>query len=149
MISNSEEETKEIGKQIGKKLKKGDIVTLYGDFGSGKTVLVKGIAKGMKCKEQVKSPSFVFMHEYKGKFPIYHIDLYRVNNLNDIVALGIQEFFGSFGESRGQGVCIIEWAEKAKGLLPENSIRIELKILSENTREINIGKFKFQNPNVK
>lgn len=134
MISNSEEETKEIGKQIGKKLKKGDIVALYGDFGAGKTVLVKGIAKGTGCKEQVKSPSFVFMHEYNGKFPIYHIDLYRVNNLNDITALGIQEFFGS------NGVCIIEWAEKAKGLLPENSIRIELKILNENTREIFVNR---------
>ncbi|MCK4307898.1 tRNA (adenosine(37)-N6)-threonylcarbamoyltransferase complex ATPase subunit type 1 TsaE [candidate division WOR-3 bacterium] len=140
MISSSEEETKKIGKQIGKKLKKGDIVALYGEFGAGKTVLVKGIAKGMECKEQVKSPSFVFMHEYKGKFPIYHIDLYRVNNLNDITALGIQEFFGSFGESCGQGVCVIEWAEKAKGLLPENSICIELKILNENTREIFVNR---------
>ncbi len=134
MISNSEGETKQIGERIGKKLKKGDVIALYGEFGSGKTILVKGIAKGIGCTEQVKSPSFVFVHEYKGKIPIYHIDLYRVNNLNDIIALGIQEFFNS------EGVCVIEWAEKAKGLLSQDSISIELKILNKNTREILVGR---------
>lgn len=132
MISNNEEETKKIGERIGKKLQKGDVVALYGEFGAGKTVLVKGIVKGLECKEQVKSPSFVFVHEYKGKVPIYHIDLYRAENLKDITTLGIQEFFDS------QGVCLIEWAERAKELLPEDSINIELKILNENTREITL-----------
>ncbi len=130
MISNSEEETKRIGEKIGKKLKKGDVIALYGEFGAGKTVLTKGIAKGLECNEQVKSPSFVFVHEYQGKVPIYHIDLYRANKLEDIMTFGIQEFFSS------QGICIIEWAERAKELLPENTIKIELKTLNENTREI-------------
>lgn len=129
MVSRSEKETEEIGKTIGMKLKNGDVVALYGELGSGKTVLVRGIARGVGCEELVKSPSFVFVHEYKGRIPVYHIDLYRVNELKDVMSLGIGEFFGS-------GVCVVEWAEKAEGLLPADCISVELKIIGEYTREI-------------
>ena len=111
----------------------GDVVALYGELGAGKTVLIKGITKGIGCEDQVKSPSFVFVHEYKGKFPVYHIDLYRVNNLKDIMSFGIQEFLTN------NGICLIEWAEKAKKLLPNPHIDIKLKILDKTTREIVYG----------
>ncbi|MDI6839595.1 MAG: tRNA (adenosine(37)-N6)-threonylcarbamoyltransferase complex ATPase subunit type 1 TsaE [bacterium] len=133
MISYSEQETIEFGKKLGKKLKSGDIVALYGELGAGKTVLIKGIVKGIGCDTQVKSPSFVFVHEYKGKFPVYHVDLYRVNNLKDVLSLGIQEFLKS------DGICLIEWAENAKDIIPLPHIKIRLKILNENIRDISIS----------
>ncbi len=139
MISHSELETKKMGEKIGKNLKEGDIVALYGELGTGKTVLVKGIAKGIECENQVKSPSFVFVHEYKGKIPIYHIDLYRINNPQELLNLGIQEFF------EGDGICLIEWAEKAEQTLPLSHIDIKFKVLNKNTREITLSNANFRN----
>ncbi|MCK4353247.1 tRNA (adenosine(37)-N6)-threonylcarbamoyltransferase complex ATPase subunit type 1 TsaE [candidate division WOR-3 bacterium] len=128
-----------MGEKIGKNLKEGDIVALYGELGTGKTVLVKGIAKGIECENQVKSPSFVFVHEYKGKIPIYHIDLYRINNPQELLNLGIQEFF------EGDGICLIEWAEKAEQTLPLSHIDIKFKVLNKNTREITLSNANFRN----
>lgn len=135
VMSHSEEETIEIGEQIGKKLKRGDVIALYGGFGVGKTVLIKGIAKGIKCKEKVKSPSFNYVHKYTGRLPIYHIDLYKVRTTQDILTLGIHEFIDS-DEVRPQGVCVIEWAEKAENILPNNTMKITIEIVDENTRKI-------------
>lgn len=132
LISHSAEETVRIGEKIAKKLKKGSIVALYGEFGAGKTVFVKGIAKALKCTEIVKSPGFVFVHKYKGIFPLYHIDLYRVNSVEDIINLGIDEFFYK------NGVCVIEWAEKAKKELPPKRIDVKFKILNKKSRELKI-----------
>lgn len=130
MVSTSEKQTIKLGEQIGRKLKQGDVVALYGEFGAGKTVLIKGIAEGIGCKEIIKSPSFVYVHEYKGRLPVFHIDLYRVNNTQDIMTLGIHEFINS------EGICLIEWAEKGQGMLPKNAIAIHIKIIDEKTREI-------------
>ncbi|MFA5031412.1 MAG: tRNA (adenosine(37)-N6)-threonylcarbamoyltransferase complex ATPase subunit type 1 TsaE [bacterium] len=132
IISNSAEETLEFGEKLGKKLKKNTLIALYGEFGAGKTVFVKGIAKGLDCNIDVNSPSFVFMNEYQCKIPLYHIDLYRINKLEDVLSLGLDELFES------QGVCVIEWAEKATKLLPAKRIDIKINILDDGNREIEI-----------
>jgi tRNA threonylcarbamoyladenosine biosynthesis protein TsaE len=120
----------QIGKQIGRQLKSGDVVSLRGELGAGKTVLVKGIAKGIGCNDKISSPSFVYVHEHKGKIPIFHIDLYRTNGTQDILALGVHEFLSL------RGICLIEWAERAKELLPTNTITIDIRVVDRHSREI-------------
>ena len=131
-VSHSEEETKKIGKKIGKKLKKGDLVGLYGELGSGKTVFAKGIASGLKSKAQVKSPSFTIINEYRGEYTIYHIDLYRIDRADDLIKLGFDDYF------YGNGVCVIEWAEKISDYLPPKGFDVHINILDETTREIKV-----------
>jgi len=131
-ISHSEEETIKIGETLAKKFKKGTVIALYGEFGAGKTVLVRGMAKTLKCSGTVKSPSFVFMLKYDGKIPLYHIDLYRVKNPDDIKALGLIDFI------QGDGVCVIEWAEKAGKELPVVRINIKIEVLDDNARKLEI-----------
>lgn len=130
IITNSPQETIELGRQLGQHLKAGDILGLVGELGSGKTTLVKGIALGLGVgeKEAVASPSFVLIKEYTGRIPLFHLDLFRLDRIRDIEHLGIEEYL--FDE----GVCVIEWAEKLKMLLPDY-LQIDLVIKSENKRE--------------
>lgn len=137
LTSHSEEETIKIGEELARKLKKGDVVALYGEFGAGKTVLVKGIAKGLKCENMAKSPSFVFMNKYEGKIPLYHIDLYRIKKPEDIAALGITDYLEGTG-SPDNGICAIEWAEKAGKGLPSEQIEIRFEVIDERTRKLRI-----------
>jgi len=133
-LTKSSDETIALGKKVGAKLKPGDIVGFYGELGSGKTTMIKGIAMGLGVKEEnlVKSPSFVMILEYKGRHPIYHIDLYRIKDAGELLTIGLDDYL------YGNGVCLIEWAEKAKGYLPENIIKIELEAISLEERKIKI-----------
>lgn len=130
IITNSAEETVKLGEQLGRHLKVGDVLGLIGELGSGKTTLVKGIASGLKVNktDDVLSPSFVLIREYPGKTPLFHFDLYRLDNVKDIEYLGVDEYLFD------QGVCVIEWAEKMKMLLPDY-LQINLKIKGEHKRE--------------
>lgn len=106
--TNTPEETLFLGENLGRKLNQGDIVLLFGDLGSGKTLLTQGITRGLGLEknEYIRSPSFTLVNEYKARYPIYHIDLYRIESFQAIENLGLEEIlFGS-------GVTIIEWAEK-------------------------------------
>jgi len=134
VISKSEKETVELGSKIGKRLRPGDLVALSGDLGAGKTTLVKGIAKALKVKnyKYVNSPSFVLVKEYKGKIPLYHFDIYRLNNLKDIEDIGYEDYLG------GKGVVVIEWAKKMSRILPKRHLDIVLKIRGPRERIINI-----------
>lgn len=136
MVSNSIEETIGVGAALAKKLKKGDVVALIGDLGSGKTVLTKGIAKGLGVKRAnyVNSPTFVIIKEYKGRLPLYHFDLYRLNRSNMIDSENFEEYF------YGDGIAVIEWADKIRGLLPKRHIEVRLKVAGENIRKIDIRK---------
>jgi tRNA threonylcarbamoyladenosine biosynthesis protein TsaE len=109
-------------------------VALYGDLGSGKTTFIKGVAAGLGVAESegVRSPTFVLLNLYKGKLPIYHIDLYRVQNVERLHDIGYEEC------AYGEGVTLIEWAEKAAGAVPENAIRIQLRSLDAESREIRV-----------
>lgn len=132
IISKGPEETIRLGKRFAALLKKGDVVALTGELGSGKTTLTKGIAKGLGVRraKYVNSPSFVIIKEYSGRLPLYHFDLYRLDSASDIETTGYEEYFW------GNGVCVIEWAEKIADLLPKEYIKIELRFKKENERSI-------------
>lgn len=122
--TKSSKETIDIGKKIGKCLLPGDIVLISGELGVGKTTLIKGIAKGMNIDLNVKSPSFVIVSEYSGKYKLYHIDLYRVDG-EEIDNLGLFEFLEN-------GVVCIEWADKLKNRLNSiENIRINIETLNK------------------
>ncbi len=125
MISNSEELTIKIGEELGKLLKPGTIIALRGELGSGKTLLVKGIAKGLDVKEEPNSPTFVIMNAYEGRIPLYHFDLYRISGKDELEGIGYEDFF--FGD----GVTVVEWADRVEDVFPENTIKIEIKILEK------------------
>ncbi|MBI5400249.1 tRNA (adenosine(37)-N6)-threonylcarbamoyltransferase complex ATPase subunit type 1 TsaE [Candidatus Saganbacteria bacterium] len=126
----STEETFALGKKLGVVLEANDIIALHGDLGAGKTTLTQGIARGLDVKDFVASPTFIIINEYAGRLPLFHIDLYRLNQEVEIENLGITEYF-----QRG-GVCVIEWAEKLGELKPAQMHEISLKILGDNEREI-------------
>jgi tRNA threonylcarbamoyladenosine biosynthesis protein TsaE len=132
VITHSEEETIELGKSLAKKLKKGDIVALYGELGSGKTTLIKGIVSAFGYQKIVKSPSFTIIAIYLAEIPLYHIDLYRIEDEKEIENLGIFEYL------YGEGISLIEWAERIEKDLPPKRINIRIKILSEKEREFEI-----------
>jgi len=135
IITSSPEETKKLGEKIAQSFYPGQVVAMFGPLGSGKTCLTQGICSGLGVKDFVVSPSFVLINEYQGKYKVYHIDLFRLEKLSEIINLGYEEYF------YGDGICIVEWAEKASALLPEKRMDIHLKILSESEREIRIEKF--------
>lgn len=130
----SAEETIEVGAMVAKRLKAGDIVALSGNLGAGKTTLVKGIAKGLGVKNYryVNSPSFVLVKEYRGKVPLFHFDIYRLNNLKDIEEIGYEDYLAR------KGVVVIEWSEKMSRILPKGHLNIALKIKNTNERVISI-----------
>ena len=130
--THSPEETQAIGERVGQDLKPGDIVALIGDLGAGKTCLTQGIARGVKIEPNqiVNSPSYTLINEYAGKIPIYHIDLYRLQRQEEILDLGLEEYL------EGNGICIIEWADRMLDLLPEGCMTIELSWEDEFIRNI-------------
>lgn len=121
VILNNLEETEEFGIKLGKILKKGDIVCLIGDLGAGKTTLTKSIGLGLGVKEYITSPTFTLINQYKGRVPVYHFDVYRLENPDELYDLGFDEYF------YGNGVCIIEWADKIEKLLPKDRIVLDIK----------------------
>ncbi len=114
------DETRQWGQALAKRLSPGDIVALIGDLGAGKTVLTQGILKGVGIQEPVSSPSFIMAREYQTPTPAVHIDLYRLNNTNDFLALGFDEYLN------GQWIAVIEWAEKIADILPQKHHQINL-----------------------
>ncbi|MFH1888780.1 MAG: tRNA (adenosine(37)-N6)-threonylcarbamoyltransferase complex ATPase subunit type 1 TsaE [Candidatus Omnitrophota bacterium] len=128
--SGSVKDTLKIGRAIAKNLSKGDIICLFGELGSGKTVLSKGIASALGVKRSdVISPSFVLIRQYSAaRIPLYHFDLYRLDRIDDIIALGYEEYFYD------DGVTIVEWADRLKYLLPGEYLKIKLQIKSDSKR---------------
>ena len=126
-------ETQTIGEKIGKQLRQGDLVALIGDLGTGKTCLTQGIARGVGVypNQIINSPSYTLINEYAGKIPIYHVDLYRLQNHDELLDLGLDEYM------EGNGICIIEWADKLESLLISYS-KVQITWLSEMMREIEI-----------
>ena len=116
-----ESETREFGKNLAAELKAGSVVALVGDLGTGKTTLTKYIAEGLSVSEVVTSPTFTIINEYKsGRLPLYHFDAYRLSSEEEMYALGYEEYF------YGDGVTVVEWADKVAGLIPVQSITINL-----------------------
>jgi tRNA threonylcarbamoyladenosine biosynthesis protein TsaE len=124
-----------LGKALGKKLKSGSVVALIGDLGSGKTVFTKGIAEGLGVKNAryVNSPTFVIIKEYKGRLPLYHFDLYRLDHYSSFDEMNYEEYF------YGDGVTVIEWADKIRKLLPKKYIEIGFRVAGEDKRKIKVS----------
>lgn len=132
-ISHSEKQTRDVASQLAQHLKAGDIVNLVGDLGAGKTTFVKGLASGSKIRpEEVSSPTFVLMNIYEASTPIYHFDLYRLEGTEDMRQMGFDEFF------YGEGIAVIEWAERLGELMPPAYLRVEIKHQGESERAISI-----------
>ncbi|MHC4694872.1 MAG: tRNA (adenosine(37)-N6)-threonylcarbamoyltransferase complex ATPase subunit type 1 TsaE [Planctomycetota bacterium] len=135
IISNSPQETIELGRRIGSQLKGGEVIGICGLLGSGKTHLIKGIAAGAGAEDskQVNSPTFVIVNEYAGRLDIYHIDAYRLNSIAEFEMLGFDEY------CRPQSVVLIEWADKIESVLKAvNYIRIEIFHAGEAKRKIHV-----------
>lgn len=121
VVSNSPEETIQLGRDLSKLMTAGMVVGLYGEVGAGKTQLVKGICSGLDYPmNKVHSPTFTIVNEYEGRLPIYHFDAYRVRSVEEFYDLGYEDYFF------GGGVCLIEWADRVESLIPEDSLRIAL-----------------------
>jgi tRNA threonylcarbamoyladenosine biosynthesis protein TsaE len=136
----SPEETRQMGRELSQQLKPGSVVALTGSLGSGKTVLVQGICAGLGVEKAVTSPTYVIINEYPGRWNgapvgVYHFDLYRLEDTEEFIRLGYEEYF------YGQGITLIEWAEKVREFLPKSRFEINLKIISENEREISWEQF--------
>ena len=126
--TNSSEETSQFAERLAALLQPGDVIALEGDLGAGKTTFTKGLAKGLNIKRTVNSPTFTIIKEYKGKLPLYHMDVYRVaDSLED---LGFDEYF------EGNGVTVVEWAHLIKEQLPSNLLTIYLYHEEDNQRKI-------------
>ena len=134
MITRSAEETIKLGQRLAGKLSRGDVVALYGELGSGKTTFTKGIGKGLGVKNtrQINSPTFVLIKEYDARIPVYHLDLYRLDRLQDIEDIAVEEYI------YGDGVTVVEWAEKMERILPKKHIAVRFTIKGENKRGIKI-----------
>jgi len=132
LISRSPEQTQRFGVRIGKLALPGDIFLLVGSLGTGKTCLTQGIAWGLNIKEYTLSPSFVIMRELYGRLPLYHIDLYRLDHIEEIEELGLDEYL------YGNGVCVVEWAEKGLSVLPTEHLLIQISYLSDTERSFQI-----------
>ncbi len=131
--SNSPEATIDFAAHYARGLAAGDVLALTGELGAGKTKFVQGLALGLDIPERayVRSPTFTLMNDYSGgRVPLFHFDFYRLQKESDTEALGLEEFLG------GEGIAVVEWADMFPGVLPANAIRIEFRILDEQTREI-------------
>ena len=116
------EETFEVGRKIGMNAKPGQIYTLTGDLGVGKTVFSQGVAAGLGITEPVNSPTFTIIQEYEdGRLPFYHFDVYRIGDLEEMEEIGYDDYFF------GQGICLIEWAELIEEILPEKRIEVTIE----------------------
>ena len=122
MESFSEENTFKIGKELAMNAKPGDIFALSGDLGVGKTVFAKGFAYGLGIKDNISSPTFIFVLVYEsGKLPLYHFDMYRIADPEELEEIGYEDYF--FGD----GVCLVEWPSRVEELLPENTVRVSIE----------------------
>ena len=132
--TNSAAETRALGEEVAERLQPGDVVVLEGELGAGKSELARGIAKGLGVTETVTSPSFTILNVYEsGRCPLYHFDWYRLESEDELYELGMDEYLG------GDGIAVVEWAERCPDAVPEKRIRIRLEVTGEETRRIEIS----------
>ena len=135
IITSSPEMTQQFGMELAQSLKPGEVMAFSGDLGAGKTCLIQGICRGLGVEDYVNSPTFILINEYRGCLataiiPVYHFDLYRLSGAEELEDLGVDEYL------YGEGICLIEWAERAGDLLPAKRREVELAYLDANRRQI-------------
>ena len=131
-LSENFEETLDFGKKIGASLKEGDILCLEGDLGAGKTSLTKGIALSMDIPDEITSPTYTLISEYNGRCPLYHMDLYRIDSIDEFEMLGAEDLLF------GAGISVIEWSERIQEYLPETKKTVRITIQPDGTRLIEL-----------
>jgi tRNA threonylcarbamoyladenosine biosynthesis protein TsaE len=132
VVSTSPEETRDLGERLGRRLGPGAVVACVGELGAGKTCFLQGLARGLGVTAPVTSPTFVLINQYRGRMPVYHFDAYRTESLVEVVELGIEEMM------HGDGVTVIEWADKIGGLIPADAVTVTISGLGDEPREIAI-----------
>lgn len=129
-ISHSEKQTRRLGTRLAAMLQPGDVVALIGDLGSGKTRWIQGVCRGLDVVDPVISPTFTLVNEYQGRLPVYHIDLYRLSEASESLTFGLEEYL------YGDGISLVEWADKALDYFPEHFLTVELYYLEDTKRRI-------------
>ena len=134
-VSASDRETIELGRKLASLLKEGDVVALTGELGSGKTWLTKGIALGLGVSAQtvVTSPSFALVNEYEGRYPFFHMDLYRLGSASEFVSAGLEEYLYS------GALVVMEWADRFPEILPAHAVTLTLRIIDDHRRRITLS----------
>jgi tRNA threonylcarbamoyladenosine biosynthesis protein TsaE len=133
--STTLEATAELGRRLGRQLFPGAVLALIGPLGAGKTFFVRALAEGLDIPDSrvVSSPTFVLIQEYAARLPIYHFDTYRLRSVQEFLDLGVHEYFA------GDGVCVIEWADRVLEVLPRDLLRIDLEVVGETQRRIRMA----------
>jgi len=126
----NQKELESLAKKLGQLVHEGDIICMTGDLGAGKTTFTQSFAKGLSVEDYVTSPTFTLIHEYYGRIPLYHFDVYRINHVSEMEDLGYEEYF------YGDGVCVIEWASLIEEVLPKDRLWIEIKVTGVESRQI-------------
>ena len=125
-LSHSEQETEALGAALAEKLGPGDVVAYRGDLGAGKTAFTRGLARGLGCTGRVTSPTFTIVNEYEGRIPLFHFDLYRLGDEEELWDIGWEDYLG-----RG-GVCAVEWSESCPGAIPPEAVTVTIRRCPEN-----------------
>ncbi|MCL6640654.1 MAG: tRNA (adenosine(37)-N6)-threonylcarbamoyltransferase complex ATPase subunit type 1 TsaE [Candidatus Rokubacteria bacterium] len=132
LVSRAPAETEAAGEALGRTLGPGDVVALTGELGAGKTCFIQGLVRGLGVTTPATSPTFVLVNEYRGRLPVHHVDAYRTAGAAELADIGLEELMG------GEGVTVIEWAEKAAPLLPARTIHVHIAGVGDEPREITI-----------
>lgn len=130
IISQSPEQTHEIGRTLGREAHEGDLFLLIGELGAGKTCLAQGIGRGLCVSGDILSPTFVLVRSHQGRLMLHHVDLYRTNTLEEALDLGIDEYLSE------QGVCMVEWANRALDLFPPQHLQVRLEYGSHGNERV-------------
>ncbi len=136
VVADSPEATAAAGERLGARLGPGDVVGLSGVLGAGKTCFVQGLARGLAVSTPATSPTFVLVNEYRGRLPVHHVDVYRTQSLSELLDLGLEDLLG------GDGVTVIEWADRCEALLPPRTIRVHIEGVGDEPRRITIDEGK-------
>ena len=145
LTTRTPEETFELGRRLGQQIRSGLTIRLNGDLGSGKTCFVQGLARGLEVPEgyDITSPTYSLIHEYPGRIPLYHVDLYRLTGSMDAESVGLWELFD------GEGVVAVEWEERLdENDWPETGLRIEMRIVNDETRLIRLIGYGLESDNL-
>ncbi len=129
-LTESPEATERAGEELAERLRPGDVVGLSGALGAGKTCFIRGLCRGLGVTQTVSSPTFVLVNHYTGRVPVYHVDAFRAGSLTELIDLGFDELVS------GEGVTIVEWADKLTPLLPPDTIRVQIEGLGDEPRRI-------------
>jgi tRNA threonylcarbamoyladenosine biosynthesis protein TsaE len=130
LVARTPEETAAAGEALGRTLGPADVVALYGELGAGKTCFTQGVVRGLDVEVRATSPTFVLVNEYRGRLPVHHVDAYRTASVGELLDLGLLDLLG------GDGVTIVEWADKADPVLPARTVRVRIEGLGDEPRTI-------------